>query len=395
MSTQNAYRTKNPAHIAFMNIPGHGHVNPGLGLVSALVERGHRVTYAVPKSFAPQVVEAGAEHVGYASLLPTGEKGDEWTDDMVEASNMFLDEAIQVVPQLDAAYEGDRPDLVVHDIGAQHAPVLAEKWGVPSVSMSPTHLPFEGVEEVFGIDEEAPGMAEFRDRFRAFLDSYGSALTYESMMTPSRSLATIPRSFQYYADRVQGDVTFVGPMLTERAFQGDWQPPQDRRVLLVSLGSAYTNHPEFFRNCVRAFADSGWHVVLVVGKHVDPDEIEPVPSTVEVHRWVPQLRILTHADAFITHSGMGGTMEAMYCGVPQIGVGWVSEQFANAARVEELGLGKHVPLPEATPEALREALEYVSSDVDVQRRVAAMRGEILASGGIRTAVEVLESELAS
>lgn len=125
MPTQNPYRTTKPAHIAFMSIPGHGHVNPGLGLVTALVDRGHRVSYAIPKPFAPQVEDAGAEHIGYETLLPTGEKGDEWTTDLLEAVTMFLDEAIAVVPQLLTAYGDDHPNLIVHDIGAQHAPVLA------------------------------------------------------------------------------------------------------------------------------------------------------------------------------------------------------------------------------------------------------------------------------
>lgn len=396
MSAQNAYRTKKPAHIAFMSIPGHGHVNPGLGLVSALVERGHRVTYALPKAFAPQVEDAGAEHVDYETLLPTGEKGDEWTTDQVEAVNMFLDEAIAVVPQLLAAYDEDRPDLVVHDIGAQHAPVLAAQWGVPAVSLSPTHVLFEGAEEVFDIEQDAEVMARFQERFQEFLDHYNTGLTYASMINPRRSVVTIPRGFQYRGDTVPENVSFVGPMLTERAFQGAWQPPEDRRVLLISLGSAYTNQPGFFRACVRAFADhTDWHVVLTIGKHVDREEIGPVPDHVEVRTWVPQLRILSHADAFITHCGMGGTMEGLHSGVPIIGVGQLGEQFANAARVEELGLGVHVPLAEATPESLRAALRRVTSDVEIRRNLESMRAEMRSAGGVRAAVEVVESELAA
>ncbi|XVS65936.1 hypothetical protein ACQPYE_07745 [Actinosynnema sp. CA-299493] len=40
------------SHIAFLNIPGHGHVNPTLPVVTELVNRGHRVTYAVDPGFA-------------------------------------------------------------------------------------------------------------------------------------------------------------------------------------------------------------------------------------------------------------------------------------------------------------------------------------------------------
>ncbi|TCP45766.1 MGT family glycosyltransferase [Tamaricihabitans halophyticus] len=396
MPAQNGYRIRKPAHIAFMSIPAHGHVNPGLGLVSELARRGHGVTYAVPESFAPQVIEAGATHIGYETMLPTGEKGDEWTTDYLEAANMFLDEAIAVVPQLRAAYQDDVPDVVVHDIGAQHAPVLAACWGVPAVSLSPTHVAFEGFEEVFGIGHEVDGLATHRAEFQAFLDRYETGLDYESMMRPPNSLVTIPRSFQYCGDRVADDVIFAGPMLTERAFQGDWQPPTGKRVLLISLGSAYTNQPEFFRDCVRAFGDDpSWHVVLTIGKHVDRAAIGPVPEHFEVHRWVPQLRILSYADAFISHCGMGGTMEGLYSGVPIIGVGQLGEQYANAARIAELGLGVHIPLEEATSESLRAALERVSTDAAIQENIAAMRAEINAAGGVRAGVELIESALAT
>lgn len=395
MPTQNPYRTPKPAHIAFMSIPGHGHVNPGLGLVTALVDRGHRVSYAIPKPFAPQVEDAGAEHIGYETLLPTGEKGDEWTTDLLEAVTMFLDEAIAVVPQLLTAYGDDHPNLIVHDIGAQHAPVLAAHWGVPSIPLSPSHVGFEGYQETFGIDDETDEMVQFSERFQDYLDSYDTGLTYASVSMPERTVAMIPRSFQYYSDKVSSDVTFVGPVLTERASQGDWQPPQGRRVLLISLGSAYTNEPQFFRDCIRAFADeTDWHVVLTIGKHVDRAEIGPVPEHVEVHTWVPQLRILSHADAFITHCGMGGTMEGLYFGVPIIGVGQLGEQFANAARIAELGLGVHLPLAETDPATLHAALHHVTADPDIRRNLDSMRTEIEAAGGLRKAVDVLESVLA-
>ncbi|MDX6364284.1 MAG: hypothetical protein QOC85_3294, partial [Streptomyces sp.] len=40
------------AHIAMFSIAAHGHVNPSLDVVRELVARGHRVTYAIPPSFA-------------------------------------------------------------------------------------------------------------------------------------------------------------------------------------------------------------------------------------------------------------------------------------------------------------------------------------------------------
>lgn len=47
-------------HIAFICLPAAGHVNPTLPVVSELVRRGHRVTYATAEKYAKSVESAGA-----------------------------------------------------------------------------------------------------------------------------------------------------------------------------------------------------------------------------------------------------------------------------------------------------------------------------------------------
>ncbi|MBA8826880.1 MGT family glycosyltransferase [Saccharopolyspora lacisalsi] len=385
-----------PAHIAFMAAPAHGHVNPGLGLVTELVERGHRVTYAISDEFAPQVATAGAAPVVYESTLPSeNDPEEQWPEDAVTGTNMFLDELVAVLPQIEDAYDGDRPDLIVHDIAGWQAPILAAKWGVPCVQLSPTHVAFEGIEDDphWAEVQQDPRMAEFHARFDEFLGNQGVEMTATDVMTPRRCIVTIPRSFQHRGDAVADSYTFVGPLLSERSSQGDWQAPDDRPVLLISLGSAYTDQLDFYRECVRAYADLDWHVVLSVGRFVDPADLGELPANFEVRQWVPQLRILSRADAFITHAGMGGTMEALYHGVPLIAVPQATDQFINAPRIAELGLGRHVPREEVTAEGLREALLSVCSDEDVRARLDEMRREIHESGGLGRAVEILEEHL--
>ncbi|WWR60179.1 macrolide family glycosyltransferase [Saccharopolyspora sp. SCSIO 74807] len=379
------------AHIAFMAVPAHGHVNPGLGLVTELVARGHRVTYATTTDFAPQIAEAGAEVVLYESTLPAASTQQEWPDDQAAAVLLFVEEMISVHPQLAASYDADRPDLVIYDIGALQAPVLAEQWGVPALCLSPTHVAFEGFEEQFGW-EETPAMRAVWERADTFFADEGVDMRFRTM-SPQRCIVTIPRSFQYCGESVGDEYTFVGPMLTERAFQGHWEAPDDRPVLLISMGSAYTDQPEFYRSCLAAFDELAWRVVLTIGKVVEPADLGPIPPNVEVHRWVPQLSVLSQAAAFITHAGMGGTTEGMYHGVPMIAVPQAADQFANAARLAELGLGAHLPSADATPEALRKALEQVTGDPAIASRLRAVRDEIREAGGVRRAADVAEQQL--
>src|SRR6185312_3413349 len=134
-----------PAHIAMVSIPFHGHVNPSLEVVRELARRGHRVTYANAASFGDVVRGAGAELKPYASTLPTDD--DAWNDDPLDALTLFLDDAIAMLPQLDALYADDRPDLFLYDIAGAPARLLAERWGVPAVQLSPTYVAWDGYEQ--------------------------------------------------------------------------------------------------------------------------------------------------------------------------------------------------------------------------------------------------------
>lgn len=393
-SAQNFYRTEK-AHIAFFAIPAHGHVNPGLGLVAELVARGNRVSYATTEDFAPQVSEAGANPVHYRSLLPgsAGVTRDEWPEDEAAAQELFLAETEEVLPQVERAFSADRPDLIVYDIAAFPALVLSEKWDIPRIQLSPTHVYFEGLEEVFGVQEMTPEKSAVRARYDEFFAGQGTDLTFQDVGWPVRSIVTIPRSFQYFGDRVDDRFTFVGPMFSERAFQGDWQAPDDEPVLVISLGSAYTDRLDFYRRCLQAYAGLDWHVVLSTGKSIDPSDLGELPPNIEAHQWIPQLRMLSRASAFLTHAGMGGVMEGLHHGVPLIAAPQAAEQFANAARIEELQLGVQVDANTVTAEELRASLERVATDPSIQRSVHQIRQEIRESGGVHKAVEIIEAHL--
>jgi MGT family glycosyltransferase len=189
--------------------------------------------------------------------------------------------------------------------------------------------------------------------------------------------------------------TFVGACQGDRAAQGEWRRPADaERVLLVSLGSAYTKQPAFYRACVKAFGGrSGWHVVLQIGKHVDPGELGSVPGNVEVRDWVPQLAILKQADAFITHAGAGGSQEGLATATPMVCVPQAVDQFGNADMLQALGVARHLPMEEATAETLREAVLAVTGDPDVARRLKEIQADMATEGGTARAADLIEEEI--
>lgn len=385
------------AHIAMVGVPAVSHVLPSLEIIRELVRRGHRVTYANdPVGRIGELIEStGAEIVPFTTTLPTGDE--EWSDDPIEGMDIFLDDAINSLPVLRESYEGDRPDLFLYDIGGYTARVMGVGWGIPSIQLSPTYVAWADYgATVMAWLREQPGAEEYFAKFDAWLAENGvEGLDHASFPgEPDRSLAMIPREMQPFADTVADTVTFVGPCLGEREGHGSWTRPADaEKVVLVSLGSAYTDRPEFYRECVKAFGDlPGWRTVLQIGAFVDPSVLGEVPDTVEVHRWVPQLDILRQADAFVTHAGMGGSSEGLYTGTPMIAVPQAVDQFENADRLQCLGVARRIDTEEATAEALRGALIDLTSDPEVARRLADIGGRLQRSGA-PYAADLIEAAL--
>ncbi|MGS2642421.1 macrolide family glycosyltransferase [Streptosporangium sp. LJ11] len=386
------------ATVAFFAPAASGHVNPTLGLAAELVRRGHRVTYATTAAYAERVAETGAEIVPVTSTW-------EGRDDieapqmhgkgLARAMGLLLEETRAMLPQVSG---GPPPDLVVHD-GPMGwwGRVLARRWQVPAVETWPNLVS----NEHWSMATEYTKFNPLSPRFLLMavrLDRFLRAEGFRDMQAFMRGdeaalrLVMLPRAFQYAGETFTDRYAFVGPGIAERAYQGGWDPSGDLPVALVSLGTAYNDRPDFYRTVLRAAADRPWQVVLAVGE-VDPRTLGPVPPNVEVHRHAPQPAVLRHARAFVTHAGMGGTMESLHFGVPMVAVPQMAEQQANADRIAALGLGTVLPPGEVTPDALWRAVEDVAGDEHVRERLAWMRREMAAAGGAPAAADAVEKVL--
>ncbi|GAA1256065.1 glycosyltransferase [Sphaerisporangium rubeum] len=372
------------------------HIYPSLGVVRELVDRGHRVSYVVGEPLRELVAGTGAEVVAHPSRLPLGDEA--WPQDPADAMRVFLDEAVAVFPGLTERFDGDRPDLILYDIGGLAGPVLGVRYGVTAVQLSPTYVAWEGYEadmaEVMAaIRGSAPGKA-YHAAFGGWLRENGIGTdAWEWLGSPGDVIALIPRVMQPYAEKVPPRVRFAGPCLDPaRVAESAWVPPRDgRRVLLVSFGTAYTEQPHVYRACFEAFAGSDWHVVMAIGDRVDPAVLGTPPPGVEVHRRVPQPAVLEVASAFVTHAGMGSCAESLWYGVPTVAIPQAVDQFGNAERLEELGVGVRLPGDRVDAVTLREAVEHVAGSADVAARVADLRAAVRAEGGIGRAVAAVES----
>ncbi|WNG87595.1 glycosyltransferase [Mycobacterium sp. ITM-2016-00317] len=388
------------SHIAICVPVGTGHVNPTLGVAAELVARGHRVSYAATTAHAGRVADAGARLVPYRTLMNDAGPPPQFTgQDFAHAMTVALDETEFVLPQVLSGFHGDDPDLVLHDATmAWWGRLAAASWSVPVVAGWPNLVGNRhwSMNRYVKVNPLRPKMLRALWRAQRLARRHG--LNVANLLQSAGAdaqLVFLPREFQYAGDTFGPPYAFVGPCLTDRPSDGDWEPPTERATVLVSLGTAYHDRPDIFRACLAAFADAPWHVVVAIGSAVDAGDLGAVAPHIEVRAAVPQLKVLPHAAAFVSHAGMGSTMESLAFGVPVVALPQMTEQQANADRIAELGLGVTLPATEVNPEALRAAVDHVITSAQVAENVRLMRERIRAAGGAHAAADVVERLLAT
>ena len=124
--------------------------------------------------------------------------------------------------------------------------------------------------------------------------------------------------------------------------------PQDLQVLMdgatkgaviLSFGSLAKNLPEkIIRKILHSFEQ--FPEVTYVMKYNGPT-LNKVAPNIHPMKWLPQNDLLAHPSVklFITHSGNNGQFEALYHGIPMIGLPLFGDQIYNANRMEVKGFG--------------------------------------------------------
>jgi MGT family glycosyltransferase len=393
-------------HVAFFGAPFWGHVNPTLAVLADLVSRGHRVTYVTTEEFSGAVTATGVEVARYESTWPAGRSAPSQVsaDEMAGGPLKYLVENIAATGA-EPAFDGDVPDVVVYDTLMHFAArALAHKWQRPAVQLIPLFASNEHfsvaqqlADEFPALDPQHPALIEFGTKLAEFRASYGMGEASPADffgVVEDLNLVFLTKEYQPAAETFDERYAFVGAGLADPRTQEAWTPPEgDAPVLLIALGTLFNERPEFYRMCVEAFAEQPWHIVLATGRHVDPADLGPLPPNIEAHQHVPQLAVLEHAAAFVTHAGARSTMEALHFGVPMVAVPQSVELEMAARRTAELGLGVRIGRDEVTAERLREAVLKVTRDADIRRNVEEVRRSTREAGGAGRAADEIEAYL--
>jgi UDP:flavonoid glycosyltransferase YjiC (YdhE family) len=106
---------------------------------------------------------------------------------------------------------------------------------------------------------------------------------------------------------------------------------------------------------------------------------------------VPQPALLPLVDAVITHGGNNTVTECLHFGKPMVMLPLFWDQYDNAQRMDELGLGVRLPTFEFEDPQLGEAIERLVADEALGDRLGKIAGRLQGEPGTERAADCIES----
>ncbi|WP_336660398.1 glycosyltransferase [Leucobacter sp. USHLN153] len=387
------------------------HLSPLASLGRAWIDRGERVVVATGSATRPIVESFGYGHEPLqlsqgsnpgtirAEEQPRGE------DDMLRGffdatrAGMIETLAFQARARLhDLMWEpvatGRRvieivervaPDTVMVDHLAFSARLALTAAGVPHIDVvlgHPTALPIPAAGELYGFPTAWPRAfspsaeelsdlrrlcAEVSDRFTAEWNralhelapsaapsehafaEHGDSLVFNypsELMSPERSALLPPH-------------VCIGSSLrpeTPDAEVQEWLSQSDEPFVYVSFGSFLSARGDVLARVAEALRSRGMRAAIAHGS-TRVEQLGPIPDAWLVREFLPQVTLLEHAAAAVTHGGNNSITEALAFDVPLVVLPFSTDQFAGAHALEEAGLAAALTPNEATPAELAEAVD--------------------------------------
>lgn len=264
-----------------------------------------------------------------------------------------------------------RPDLILRDGMDLGACLVGERLGVPQLPtpsgttnvLNPAKIlgPLNATREEVGLpvrDDPLSLLPYGR------IDHVPPALSFARYLEPS------PLAYRQTVDVARGAAlpAWVAELGSDRplvfAALGTVLPATCERASSPAPPVLFPDARETLRTMAEAVARLDDCVVVLATGGVDAGPGEPPPHVHVVER-IPQPLLLEAVDVFLTHGGFNSVRESLRTATPMVVLPQFADQYPNARRVEELGLGRCVTT--RTPEGVAADCRAVLAD----RRIAA------------------------
>jgi MGT family glycosyltransferase len=416
--------------IAFFPEGAYGPTNNCVGIGDVLRRRGHRVVFIVEESFAGTLERQGFEE----RLMRLGpppeaeeEPGQFWKDFIRDTAPVFRKPTIEqlgefIAPTFEALVDGARyvddrlreildelaPDVVVEDnvVSFPALPAGERPW-VRINSCNPAELKDPSVPPVFSgyPTEDRAGWDEYWAEYRrAHADLHGSFdafcrergapglgeldFIHES---PWLNLYLYPGAADYRRARPLGP-SWHNLGASVRATDAPWEPPpsiasSEGALVYLSLGSLGSGDVELMQRLIDTLAASRHRFIVSLGAQGDQLRLA---DNMAGEEFLPQTSVLPQVDLVITHGGNNTVTESLFFGRPMVVLPLFWDQYDNAQRIHELGLGTRLDTYGHEPGELLGAVDRLLADEALAARLGAIASSLQAAPGTVLAADLIE-----
>jgi len=208
-------------------------------------------------------------------------------------------------------------------------------------------------------------------------------------------LGLYPDWFEHRATHAQSKLTTVGFPLFSGAVMPTPYPALreflslDVPYIVFTFGTGMRHAQRLFEESIRACAILNARAILLTPHRSQIPGKLPVSA---LHLdYVPLNIVLRRAAVIVHHGGIGTCAEGIKAAVPQVVVPMAFDQFSNAAHIEELGLGRTIPLTQYNPTIVSEVLQEVGTSENLKRRCTSYARQLNEVAAIKLACDAIES----
>jgi MGT family glycosyltransferase len=415
--------------IAFFPEGAYGPTNNCVGIGDVLRRRGHRVVFIVEESFAGTLERQGFEE-RLMRLGPPPEADEEpgqfWKDFIRETAPVFRKPTIEqlgdfIAPTFEALVDGARyvddrlreiidelaPDVIVEDnvVSFPALPACGRPW-VRITSCNPAEIKDPRVPPTFSgyPAGDRSGWEEYWQEYRrahANLHASFSEFCVERgapalddlefiHTSPHLNLYLYPEAIDYPRERPLGP-PWHNLGASVRATDAAWEAePGEGSLIYLSLGSLGSGDVELMQRLVDTLAASPHRVIVSKGPQHEQITLADNMTGAE---FLPQTSILPQVDLVITHGGNNTVTEALYFGRPMVVLPLFWDQYDNAQRIAETGLGLRLDTYGHEPDELLGAVDRLLGDAALARRLGELAAALQAAPGTTRAADLVEQLL--
>jgi MGT family glycosyltransferase len=415
--------------VVFFPEGAYGPTNNCVGIGQVLRDRGVRVVFVIEESFAGTLQAHGFEErlmrLGPPPAVPE-QPGQFWKEFIRETAPAFRTPTIKqlqtfIAPTTEALMDGARyvddrlreilaeldPDIVVEDNVVSFPAVMthARRWA-RIVSCNPAEVKDPCVPPLF-----SGYAAASRDGWEAFWQAYDTHLggicgAFDAWCqsrgapplgardlihdSPYLNLYLYPAEADYPRQRPLDQTWHRIDSCVRRVDAAVSIPDEilrgDGALVYLSLGSLGSADVGLMQRLIDVLADSPHRVIVSIGPQAQEITLR---GRMWGEEFLPQPVVLPLCDVVITHAGNNTTTECWHHGKPMVTLPLFWDQYDNAQRVEELGLGRRLETYAFAADELLGAVDQLTGDRGLHERLAEISARLQRDPGTVRAADLI------